>query len=248
MKNYQDAVNKLAGRESRKLAGNTYLQRRDAQTIAVKYHATDIVIFHDDGRTELQSGGWRTSTTKERMSSFGPVNVSQSKGVWYCGPDSTVFADGITFHADGSVTGQGDSPKREIKLRGQVQRYARKYVEALRAGKVDAPGAGDCWYCMLNTDKGKPIGEVFSDKDHILSHIKENYFVPSMLARALEIRASVAERDSVARIWQAKQNDDSITPEISKGWGEFVWDGIRRTLARYIMGQLALAGGIRQAA
>lgn len=247
MKNYTDAVTELAGRESRKLAGNTYLQRRDAKTIVVKYHATDIIVFHDDGSTELQSGGWRTSTTKERMSNYGPARVHQSKGVWYCG--DTVYADGITFREDGTVTGQGESPKREIKLRGQVQRYARKYVEALRAGKVPAPSAGDCWYCALRTvDKGQPMGEAFQDQSHILGHIKENYFVPSMLARALEIRASMAERDSVGRIWRAIQNDDSITPEIGRGWGEFVWDGIRRTLARYIMGQLALAGGIRSAA
>lgn len=256
MKDYTEASQKLNGRPSRKLTGNTYLQRRDADTIAVLYHSTDIITFHSDGRTVLQSGGWRTSTTKERMSSYGPVNVSQSKGIWYCSDyrqgakdgGVTFYADGITFHSDGKVTGQGNDPKAETKLRGQVQKFARKYVEALRAGKIPPPSSGDCWYCsMRETGTRKPLGECFSDRDHILSHLKENYFVPSMLYRALELRASMAERDSVGRIWRALEADDTVTPEIANGWGEFVWDGVRRTLARYLMGQLALAGGIKAA-
>ena len=103
------------------------------------YHETDVVTFHADGRTVLNSGGWRTYTTKERLSNYGPCYVCQSKGVWYCGEDSVPFADGITFHGNGKVTGQGEDPKREMKLRGQVQRYARKYIDALRAGKVLEP-------------------------------------------------------------------------------------------------------------
>jgi hypothetical protein len=59
------------------------------------------------------------------MNEFSPIRVWQDKSVWYCGlgelaftpSNQHTFADGITFHPDGSVTGAGASPKDEIKLR-----------------------------------------------------------------------------------------------------------------------------------
>lgn len=69
-------------RNRRKLANNTYLERRDDLTIAVKLHATDVVTFTPEG-TMLNTGGWFTSTTKDRINSYSPLKVYSEKGVWY---------------------------------------------------------------------------------------------------------------------------------------------------------------------
>ena len=68
--NYKNANDKLQGRckDSRKIANNTYLKRR-GQDIAVMLHETDIVIFHPNNTFTLNSGGYRTRTTKARMNS-----------------------------------------------------------------------------------------------------------------------------------------------------------------------------------
>lgn len=36
-------------------------------TVTVRYHNTDVVNVYRDGRIKLNSGGWRTATTKNRM-------------------------------------------------------------------------------------------------------------------------------------------------------------------------------------
>ena len=84
---YTTANAKLGTRDSRKLGNNTYLQRREDGSIAVKFHLTDVLAFHADGRTVYQSGGWRTVTTKARMNAYGAVRIITERGVWYvCHP------------------------------------------------------------------------------------------------------------------------------------------------------------------
>lgn len=69
---------------------------------AVQYHATDIVIARPDGTITLNSGGWRTPTTKERINRYLPTGYTliQDKHTWYIkqpnGAD-VLFQDGITL-------------------------------------------------------------------------------------------------------------------------------------------------------
>lgn len=83
MLTYEDACAKLGKRATKKLANNTYLHREDAHTLAVRLHATDVVLIHDDGSYTLDSGGWRTVTTKDRINQYGPVRVYQQQLEWY---------------------------------------------------------------------------------------------------------------------------------------------------------------------
>ena len=57
---------------------------------AIKYHKTDVVtIYHEhDDKTKLQSGGYRTATTKRRMNEVSReynlgFHVFQKKGKWF---------------------------------------------------------------------------------------------------------------------------------------------------------------------
>lgn len=83
--NYEAADALLSGRnrDSRKLENNTYLIRIDDKTIGVRLHNTHVVKFHKDGRIILNTGGWRTVTTKDRINGYAPVSVFQRKYEWY---------------------------------------------------------------------------------------------------------------------------------------------------------------------
>jgi hypothetical protein len=84
-RNYVEAAQYLAGRDSVKLGNNTWLESF-SDGIAVRLHATRIVLFHEDGRVTLHSGGYRTVTTKDRVNQFIKGRVYQKNHVWYYVP------------------------------------------------------------------------------------------------------------------------------------------------------------------
>ena len=117
--NYATAIEKLTGRcqQSRKLQNNTYLQRR-GQDIAVRLHSTDVVTFHPNGDVSLASGGWDTITTKDRIRSYSPFQLSTERGeaFLYLGRGQTVpFVDGITVTPEGEVKHAGKRTMDDIK-------------------------------------------------------------------------------------------------------------------------------------
>jgi hypothetical protein len=78
-----------------------------------------------------------------------------------------------------------------LRKQRRVDLYVNGFVTDLFNGKLGRPGGGDCFYCqmMVRTVSGgkgdeKSLGEATNNTDHILSHIEENYFVPSLLVRA----------------------------------------------------------------
>lgn len=193
-----DTLSRMAKTRKRKLANNTYLNIREDGGYAVRLHSTDVVIFYQD-RIVLDSGGWQTVTTKDRMNGFSPFMVYSDSGVWYVrtGSQDYPFADGITFHNDGTVTGAGSDPNQTKKLRKSVNKYAKAYVEAFFSGQVPEPSTRDCWgCCMIANDGSSPMGGA----DHIESHIRESYFVPSILLRASD-KLSPFAKDCIARVW-----------------------------------------------
>jgi hypothetical protein len=94
MNSYQEAKALLDRRANQghpraKLHKNVYLEPRSDGKIAVKYHDTDIIVYHPDGKIELDNGGWQTSSTKNHLCTNSPFHVYQEKGIWYVnmGPD-----------------------------------------------------------------------------------------------------------------------------------------------------------------
>jgi hypothetical protein len=100
----------------RRLGNNTYL-RPCGDDFVVRFHATNVVTIHADGTYTLNTGGWETSTTKERLNSWSPARVFSERGTW-----------GI-WHRD--------DPKTEPKFR--ACRICRG------AGRVSS-GTGKCYY------------------------------------------------------------------------------------------------------
>ena len=104
MNNFKQAEAKLNGKMQRKIANNTYLVEIDAHAIAVRLHATNVVTYHRDGRIILNTGGWRTSTTKTRLNDYSPARISQRKGEWFAhfNGEEHEFFNGmdVSEHAD----------------------------------------------------------------------------------------------------------------------------------------------------
>jgi hypothetical protein len=246
---YERANELLTGRCSvrRKLGNNTYLERRDSN-IVIRLHNTDIMIFNPNGDVTLESGGWRTVTTKARLNEYLAARVWSDRGVWYLkvGDAQYVFDDGITIHPDGTVTGAGEEDSITFlkKLKRRVFKYADDYITALFNGRVSAPGLGDCFYCQLTNQEGQSMGEVFHDKDHLESHIREKCYVPSLLMRALKrFPQSQCANHTLYEIWGG-----GSPPELAilrkmdpgNGWHSIARDQLTKSLRRYIVDQIGM--------
>jgi hypothetical protein len=99
IKSYSDADAYLGSKAYRKLCGNTYVERINSLTIGVRYQATIVVYYHSDGSITLDSGCWRTVTTKSRMNNLLPdgYRVSQKNFDWFVRTPKgdLAFEDGI---------------------------------------------------------------------------------------------------------------------------------------------------------
>jgi hypothetical protein len=188
MKTYQEFLAYIeAGKNKtdRPLANNTRV-RKVENDIAIRLHDTDIIVLHENGTATLNSGGWRTKTTKERINEYSTARIWQRLSIWYISDkrgNETLFYDGMTVSKDGYAIKPRQTARYEQQvktIKKQAKQYARDYVEALKAGLVDYPSGGDCWACSLRTAEGKTVmGET-----HLQQHIDEKYYVPSLLVNA----------------------------------------------------------------
>jgi len=242
---YESAKAQLTGRnaERRKIAHVTYLERR-GENIAVKQHATDVLTYLPNGDCRIDVGQWQTVTTKLRLNNFGPnIRVCANRGIWYVYVDGTEypFANGMVIHADRTVSGAGEDPKAKLKLKRQVAKYCEKYMKALAEGNVSAPGLGDCFYCQMREVKtNQTWGEISFQDDHMMMHMEESYFVPSILARAIELfPVSQAAKWYLGSFW-----DDSVDAQVrdsARRAGEMCKDQLHKALRRFVTRQLGMA-------
>lgn len=131
-----------------KLAGNTRLHKLEAQDVPesmrtqapdcfmVTLHGHRIVTFYKDGSLVLDSCGWRTVTTKERMNRYLPPGLSlyQEKHEWWIADNRpefmpegmerhdkrlrVSFEDGMEIRPDRSLHGLDRQPAPEAQTVG----------------------------------------------------------------------------------------------------------------------------------
>jgi hypothetical protein len=88
--------------------------------------------------------------------------------------------------------------KPSIKLQKQISVYCNGFIKALRDGKVPAPSGADCWHCyMQNETTQQSWGESVKDADHLITHMDEEYYVPSLLFNA-------AKQNGISKFAQAE--------------------------------------------
>ena len=90
---YDEADGLLRKRDTKKVGNNTYLVRGEG-CIHVRLHKTNVVTMYPDNTYRLNSGGWRTATTKQRINRFSPVKIYQHKYQWYLAGGQP-FCDGV---------------------------------------------------------------------------------------------------------------------------------------------------------
>ncbi len=163
MSTYLELDKQLQGRcrESRKLANNTYLKRRWHGTIAVLLHNTDVLTFHPNGKIEVNTGGYDTVTTRDRVNNYlpKPWKVYGERGAtvlsnfrWYSDRNNNWKRTGTTevlvdhsavIYPDGKVTG-GDIEAYRQSIRDEDNRVnrlrskLRRYVAAAREHRCPA--------------------------------------------------------------------------------------------------------------
>lgn len=94
---------------ARKVAHNTIERTMPDGTRIIRLHLTDIVTIFPNGVIEINSDGYQTSTTKDRINTYiGPCwSLFQEKGRWYLyrRMDSTkhAYKDGSRLLPDGTL-------------------------------------------------------------------------------------------------------------------------------------------------
>lgn len=109
------------------LAANTRLQKR-GNAFAVRYHDTDVVIIRPDGTFRLNSGGWRTSTTKNRINDVLPnCLISQKRHTWHV--TDGIFYDRMLIGQNGETVGEIiPVDHRLLCVQRNVDRYCSEFV------------------------------------------------------------------------------------------------------------------------
>jgi len=95
---HAEAVSMVRGktnRDTRKVCNNTYAEILPDGSVGIMLHSTYVVKIHPDNSATLNTGGWYSSTTKDRMNKYSPVRVYQRKGQWYL-ESGEEYEDGVT--------------------------------------------------------------------------------------------------------------------------------------------------------
>lgn len=199
LNNYKECREYLDGGKNRKntmdrpIANNTRIIQIDDGTIGIKLHDTFVVKYysnelsgvkiHEGDTIQLDSGGWKTVTTRDRINRFSPLHVWTEKSVMYVSQSNWYeihnnpneskiyhFEDRMFFQPDGTVWKKDVngipvelkpySKKDEQKKRKQLNKidtFIRNYVNKLTNGKMEQPGNGDCFYCQGESNPGCTI-------------------------------------------------------------------------------------------
>lgn len=85
MLTYQDCKEliKRSRTGEKKLALNTYLVELENGNFAVRVHNTHVVTIRRNGTFVLNSGGWWTNLTRNRINQFSPARLYQKAGEWF---------------------------------------------------------------------------------------------------------------------------------------------------------------------
>ena len=257
VRSYAEADAFLAekGVDSRKICGNnTYVERR-GEDIAVRYHQTDIITFLKAAAPliVLDTGGWHTQSTKQRLSQFLPagVTVFSFKGQWRVGNGqhwaqtkadlvgSVIFTDGLRLIHNtvgweplNALTAEDeakiDAAKRSLDK--AVKAYVKKLGEALPKWTAELREtqslnvAGDPWCCTMRMD---------SSTDHLWQHLKDDYVFPTIIVRAFEDsgRYTAASTD---RGGNAMSPADWAVRALGFGWDRHILKEVATYLRKHL--------------
>jgi hypothetical protein len=185
---------------SKFLKRNTVEYFTDRGQRIVRLHDTDIVTFPNPDNPYwfiLNSGGWRTPTTKDRINAVLPqgVCIYQDRGIWYVriglwdsNSGKTIpFFDGIEIR-DGILKNPKDRPvddeSEQQRLRALIRKYTAKVARQWDEAPMQ-PRAGDCFICTAHS------GRITKSSRHptydcLVSHLEEGYVHGTLVYNAIK--------------------------------------------------------------
>lgn len=205
---------------SSKVANNTYKVVYSNGDIAYRLHTTDVVTITKNS-VILNSGGWKTNTTKDRIHQYAyqyGIRLSQIKGLWFVTTTAGVFDyfDGI------EISISNGKPKKEIHVNlkkvDAIKKQITNYCKLITEDNLPTPSGGDCWDCSFSTKEGVALGDT-KNSDHLISHMKEKYVVGSLLINAMR---------------EAGYRDEQIAVHYGMKWA----DAFRRAVRKYLIKRL----------
>lgn len=210
------ALKKNASPNGKKLDNNTYAVALGDGRYAIRLHKTNIIIYNPDETIELHTGGWQTATTKDRMIKFANVRLWQENSMWFISVNANtrvLFHTGMVLKPMGgtdfecktvgtTIPGVNDTPKNILKTKRAVNAYIDGYIDELMQGRVPTPSFGDCWLCLADKNEMR-----FDNVTHILSHLDEMYFVPTLSVTALTF--ACAEHNVIGWLFSKMRNENS---------------------------------------
>ncbi len=116
---HDEARNLLNGKIQKKINHNTYLRNDGNGNLSIVFYNTAIVTICEDGTYVLNSGGFRTVTTKERIRQYTPAKLYQEKKQWMIGDE--LFTDGVIVGEDGEIV-------PEVPFKKTANRYRPKLL------------------------------------------------------------------------------------------------------------------------
>lgn len=183
--------------KSRMISNNTVKIWYEDGTIAVRLHHTDVVTFLTDGTIQLNTGGWYTPTTKDRINAaLSELSgyryhlwIYQENSKWYIeekGGKTSLFYDGITLNKDLKIV----KPKSEDKGKDKLLKAIKGYCDKIKKlKKIPLPETGDCLICRIETgltDVEYIVRGNHDKSSHLRLHLKEGYIHGSLLYNALK--------------------------------------------------------------
>lgn len=199
----------------KKVGNNTYLERRTDQHgvrwIDLVLHRTAVVTYSEDGLVRLDTGGWLTVTTKDRINSGLPAGwvVRSTKGVWeladgWHGARNVYrFTDGISLRRGHQGWGVLEHTALPISQREKddahntaTQRLISRYLKA-----YTGEHGGSCPLCMVIDTETMPsgrdryisVGDRMGDTQHLVDHMLDNTYPEALLLTALSERGYIPE-------------------------------------------------------
>ncbi|MDD4354227.1 MAG: hypothetical protein PHN56_07285 [Candidatus Nanoarchaeia archaeon] len=127
-------------KNSKFVQNNTLKIEYENGTTAIRLHNTDIIIFNGTNFI-LNSGGWRTSTTKDRINTFTPARISQKKGLWYL-RDGNLFYDNCIINSEGHLISK-PVKVNEDKIK-KIKKQITDYCNLITKDNLPFPNSGDC--------------------------------------------------------------------------------------------------------
>lgn len=133
---------------SRMVARNTMEYVTTDNVRRVRLHDTDVAAFYPDGRIEINTGGWNTMTTRDRINGAlagTAFSVYTHSGQLYVSRDGGKFpmTQRAVLYPNGKV--ETDIESGEALGYESVRRYVESYMRKLRESGIPEDFSGDPW-------------------------------------------------------------------------------------------------------